>query len=434
MLAPAGLEQAARVDITYQPQFETLTLHSIAVLRGATRTEKLPKLRPELMRRELGLEAGLYDGAATASFTLDDVRVGDSVDVEYTLAGINPALGGRYNRVLSLAFPAPLDLYKLRVLADPSRPVQLRAVGSSAKVKLSQQGRYKQWQLQLENVAATRLEEHAPAGAAASPRLEVSEYRSWAEVAQWADGLYRVPDDLSPELRATIAELRAGSRDSRQSVRRALKFVQDQVRYVGVEIGEGSYRPSHPNDVLRRRYGDCKDKAVLLATILRGLGERARPALVSTWVGRAAPEWMPMPALFDHMIVQAQVDGQTYWLDPTRSHQEGGLDRIGMTPFHWALVTGVEATRLTPGATAVGLSAGRRHALRVRRYRLSRTGRAEGHRHLQRRAGGGRSRRDRLGRHRAPRRRAVRGRATAAPRCHPRSARRRCATRPRRTG
>jgi lipoprotein NlpI len=346
VVAPAGLEQAARVDITFQPQYETLTLHSIAVLRGPARTEKLPRLRPELLRRELGLEAGLYDGATTASFTVDDVRVGDSIEVEYTLAGINPALDGRYSRFLSLAVPAPLDLYKLRVLADPRRPVQVRAVGSSAKVKVSQQGRYKQWQLQLENLAATRPEEHAPAGAAALPRLEVSEFTEWADVARWADGLYRVPEGLSPELRATIAELGTGNRDERQAVRRALKFVQDQVRYVGVEIGEGSLRPSHPDDVFRRRYGDCKDKAVLLSAILRGLGVQAHPALVSTWAGRAASDWMPMPTLFDHMIVRVEVDGQTYWLDATRSHQESGLDQIGMTPFQWALVTGVGATRL----------------------------------------------------------------------------------------
>ena len=105
VLAPAGLERAARVDIAYQPQYETLTLHSVAVLRGPNRFEKLPRLRPELLRRELGLEAGLYDGTTTASFTVDDVRVGDSIDVEYTLAGINPALGGRYNRVLTPGVP-----------------------------------------------------------------------------------------------------------------------------------------------------------------------------------------------------------------------------------------------------------------------------------------------------------------------------------------
>ncbi len=362
VLTPAGLERAARVDITYQPQYETLTLHSVAVLRGPNRTEKLSTLRPELMRRELGLEAGLYDGTATASFTLDDVRVGDSIDVEYTLAGINPALGGRYNHVLSLAFPAPLDLYKLRVLADARRPVQLRTVGSSAKVRISQHGRYKQWQVQLDNLAATRPEEHAPPAAAMSPRLEVSEYADWADVAKWADSLYRVPDDLSPELRAAIAELRAGSQDTRQRVRQALRLVQEQVRYVGVEIGEGSYRAAHPSDVFRRRYGDCKDKSVLLAAILRGLGEQARPALVSTWAGRAAQNWMPMPALFDHMIVQVQVDGQTYWLDPTRTHQEGGLDRIGMTPFHWALVTGVAAT----GLQSVQVPAGYRQGVDTR--------------------------------------------------------------------
>jgi lipoprotein NlpI len=346
VLSRAGLEDAARVDIAYHPQYETLTLHSIAVLRGTARMEKLPQLRAELMRREVGLEAGIYDGVVTASFTLDDVRIGDSIDVEYTLAGINPALGGRYNRALPLVFSAPVDLYRLRVLADASRPVQVRAVGSSAKVNLARSGERREWQLRLENVAATRAEDDTPVGARMSPRVEISEFKGWAEVAQWADALYRVPDDLSPELRAKIAELRAGSRDARQAVRRALKLVQEEVRYVGVEIGEGSYRPAHPNDVYQRRYGDCKDKSVLLAAILRGLGVHAYPALISTSAGRTAADWMAMPALFDHVIVQVQVTGQTYWLDPTLSHQEGELDRVGVMPYHWALVTGQAATRL----------------------------------------------------------------------------------------
>ncbi len=155
------------------------------------------------------------------------------------------------------------------------------------------------------------------------------------------------PDDLSPELRQVIADIRAHSSSDSDAVRRALKFVQTEVRYTGVEIGQGSFRPTHPNRVLERRYGDCKDKALLLSAILRALGYKAQPALVSPFLGRDVAQVLPMTRVFNHMLVMTEVDGKTYWLDATRTFQEGTLDRIGNPRLRWALVTGNSSEALT---------------------------------------------------------------------------------------
>jgi transglutaminase-like putative cysteine protease len=356
--APAGLEAVARVDIAFNPHFETLTIHAINVLRGSQRTDRLSTARVDLMRREPRLEAGVIDGMITATFTLGDVRVGDSVEVEFSVRGSNPVLGGRYNRILPLAFEIPVDLLHVRVLAGAGRAVAVRAVPAAEAVRSARQGAYQEWRVRLDNVPALQPEDGAPDGVVQLPRLEISEYRNWAEVAQWADALYRVPDEPSPELRETVAALQSAAEDRKSALRRALKFVQDEIRYVGVAIGEGSLRPSHPNEVLRRRYGDCKDKTLLLVALARALGVEARPALVSTWAGRRAPELLAMPNVFNHMIVQARVDGETYWFDPTRSHQEGRIERIGAVPFQWALLTGVGADRLAEVSPAPGYRQG----------------------------------------------------------------------------
>src|SRR3546814_13646976 len=68
------------------------------------------------------------------------------------------------------------------------------------------------------------------------------------------------------------------------------RYIQDNIRYVGEEMGEGSYVPRRPALVLERGYGDCKDKSLLLAVALRRVGIDAVPALVSTSPGFDLPD------------------------------------------------------------------------------------------------------------------------------------------------
>ncbi|MFX8207373.1 transglutaminase domain-containing protein, partial [Acinetobacter baumannii] len=78
----------------------------------------------------------------------------------------------------------------------------------------------------------------------------------------------------------------------------ALRFVQREVRYLGIEMGANSHAPHPPETVLPRRYGDCKDKTLLTLTLLGRLGIPASPALVHTTERQAAAERLPTPWAF----------------------------------------------------------------------------------------------------------------------------------------
>ena len=88
-------------------------------------------------------------------------------------------------------------------------------------------------------------------------------------------------------------------------------------------------RPQWPAVVVQRGYGDCKDKALLLTSMLRALGIDARPTLVSLATHDGPASMLPAPEVFDHVVVQVRLAGREYYLDPTRHGQAGLLSRMG---------------------------------------------------------------------------------------------------------
>ena len=114
--------------------------------------------------------------------------------------------------------------------------------------------------------------------------------------------------------------------------------MQDEIRYLGIELGRYSHQPTLPAKVFARRFGDCKDKSLLLATVLKSMGVDAAPALVDSTAGRSLDAQQPSPFAFDHVIVQAKIAGKTYWFDPTMSYQRGGLDKYYDPDYERALV------------------------------------------------------------------------------------------------
>jgi hypothetical protein len=113
--------------------------------------------------------------------------------------------------------------------------------------------------------------------------------------------------------------------------------VQNDVRYFGIEIGDNSHRPNPPDLVWRRRYGDCKDKTYLLATLLNRMGIDAVPALVDTDRGRAIGEFVPSASSFNHVIVRARIGDETVWVDPTIAQQGGDPRRFDLGDYGMAL-------------------------------------------------------------------------------------------------
>ena len=131
----------------------------------------------------------------------------------------------------------------------------------------------------------------------------------WEKVGSWYERLTaEVPRGTEP-VRAKARELTAGLSGKREKVEALLAFARKQVRYVAVEVGIGGYRPHTPQEVLERRWGDCKDKSFLLIDLLREAGIEAWPVLVLSEGEDRVDREFPSPYQFNHLIVAVSPEG-----------------------------------------------------------------------------------------------------------------------------
>jgi transglutaminase-like putative cysteine protease len=147
------------------------------------------------------------------------------------------------------------------------------------------------------------------AGNGAVLRYAWGEGSGWDGVGSWYDRLTAgVPLGSAP-VREKAREIAASLPGRREKIEALLDFARRQVRYVAVEVGIGGYRPHTPQEVLERRWGDCKDKAFLLIDLLRDSGIEAWPVLIRLDSRGRVDRELPNPFQFNHAIAAVRADG-----------------------------------------------------------------------------------------------------------------------------
>lgn len=334
----AGLEDLSQLKFYFEPSYQQLTIHFIRIHRGGAVIDALKPSEIKTIQQEEELDEQLYNGTFASVVFMNDLRVGDVVDYAYTVAGDNPVLGGRFADRIYLADDRAVQKLSVRLIWPTQRLLNLRNHGTDLKPTMQTSGDGTEYLWERENVPAVAREDSTPGWVEQFPAVDVSEFRSWDEVVLWALPLFKVTGANPSELTAKIEKWKSDLTTPDERLIAALRFTQDEIRYLGIELGRYSHQPSPPAKVFARRFGDCKDKSLLLATILNALGIDAAPALVSARYGQALDFWQASPFAFNHVIVQARLGGRTYWLDPTISFQRGGLESYYDPPYERALV------------------------------------------------------------------------------------------------
>jgi hypothetical protein len=169
------------------------------------------------------------------------------------------------------------------------------------------------WQWTLTDLPPIKQEQHMPDFGALAGRMKITYFApgvttntdSWNALGKWYEGLTSDRRNSTPEISAEAHRLADSKSDFVSKVRAITDFMQKEVRYVSIQIGVGGYQPHPAGDVFRARYGDCKDKATLLITMLHEVGVNAHYVIISTDRGVVRPE-MPS-SLFDHAIVAIEI-------------------------------------------------------------------------------------------------------------------------------
>jgi hypothetical protein len=331
IVSDSGRQHGSQVSIDFDPAFQTLVIHAVNVFRRGEKLDRLDPAKIQVIQQERDIDRQLYNGERSAHLILDDVRLGDSIELAYTLRGRNPVFAGKFIDTCSLEWGVPVRDLHYRVLVPPGRKVGFSRVparspdgsGPEDNQLVRQVADETEFSWHRAGLPIIEAEEQVPDSHPVFAYLDLSEFPSWGAVVQWALPLYAPVPGAQPLLEAAAAEIRGKSSSPEQRAVDALMFVQQEIRYLGIEMGPGSHRPSAPEEVLRRRFGDCKDKARLLTALLRQLGLDAAPALVHSEQRELLHRRQPTPYAFDHVIVALDLHRQRYLLDPTMVYQRG---------------------------------------------------------------------------------------------------------------
>ncbi|MGA2434518.1 MAG: DUF3857 domain-containing protein [Bryobacteraceae bacterium] len=197
-------------------------------------------------------------------------------------------------------------------------------------------------------------------------KTAVPVFKTWADVATWLASMEDpqvTPDDA---IREQAQALIAGKKTLFEKIQAIGRFVQD-AHNVSLDMGlssDGGFQPHPAAIMLRKGYGNCKDKANLMRSLLRSVGIDAYMISITAADRSYVREEWPSPYQFNHTIVAVKVDdtvqapavlqhpvlGRLLFFDPTDPYTSFSYLPAGMQDS-WALIDGVTSTPLvkTPG-------------------------------------------------------------------------------------
>ena len=184
---------------------------------------------------------------------------------------------------------------------------------------------------EIKNMPGYTSEAYSPGGSYSQPHLlilckeaQTSNgntvfFNTLGDLYKWYHQLVLNIGDDKSALQQKANELTAGITDDIQKIKTVFNWVQHNIRYIAFEDGIAGFKPAKANEVLNKKYGDCKGMANLTRGLLQALGYDARLC----WIGTnhiAYDYSTPSMAVDNHMICALLYKGKKYFLDATETN------------------------------------------------------------------------------------------------------------------
>jgi len=328
-LTDAAAAEAREYAFSFEADTETVQL------RGA----KIHKKGGQIME---AIESGegpsdnpsiaMYTSARAFYVHFPRLDPGDVVELLYRVEDVTPrnAFADYFGEVVYLQGTDPIARSEYVLITPKSRQFYFNkpnVVG--LKQSVEEKGDAKIWKFLAEEVQPIESEPMQPPLGESLGHVHVSTYKSWDDMGRWYWGLVRDQFTADDEVRRRVAEITKGATDDKARVRAVYDFVVQKTRYVALEFGIHGFKPYRCAQIFARGFGDCKDKATLIVTMLKELGIPATIVIVRTGMRGDFGTEPASLAPFDHAIayvpsMDLYLDGTAEW---TGSNELPAMDR-----------------------------------------------------------------------------------------------------------
>lgn len=324
VMTDAGAAQLREQQFGYSPGHQSVVVHWLRIVRpdGSVVSAAPTQVQESDVPAPVSTSP-IYSDQKIVRMSLSGVATGTILDVAFTLNERSPALKGDFEQ--TYVFTPGSSIERARFALDVPSSVAPRIEEENLDFKrVIQSGNARtRYTWARDRTPKVKQEPFAADSNGVVMKVRVGGAMSWSDVAHWYANLAHDRYQGTPRLVRIVDSLVTGARTRGDSIRAVHRWVAQDIRYVGIELGIGGYQPRMPDTVITTGYGDCKDKATLFIAALDHIGIRAFPVLLST--NATARRDIPSPQQFNHEIAAVALPGGSYqFVDLTSSFSAYG--------------------------------------------------------------------------------------------------------------
>ena len=321
ILNERGKEGFSETHIDYDSTFERVELEYARTIRPDGSVVEVGSRHIRDVSKYLNFP--LYSNARI--FIISFPEIAEGAVIEYKLKIRRSQLVNKKDFVLIYPLQASepiisanltIDLPKERVLQIKKLNEGLNTFGADLTPKTEEIGGRTIYRWQFKDIPQIIPETNMPEVVEINPAILISTFSSWQEVYGWWWALAKDKIKADTAIKEKVEELLEGLKTDEDKVRAIYNFCAQKIRYVAVEYGQAGYKPHPASDIFKNKYGDCKDKAILLVTMLKEAGFMGYPVLISTQDYYDLNPDFPA-IIFNHCIAAIQSADKTIFMDTT---------------------------------------------------------------------------------------------------------------------
>ncbi len=244
----------------------------------------------------------------------------DTVWLEYLVSDVADSndYGSYFGDMEYFAESAPVKLKCYTLLLPPSMDLHIGEERLDVHPIVVTKANQKIYSWTARDIKRLQQEPGMPGLSEVSPYIHVSTFADWNAMGAWYAKFIQDQWEVTGAVRSQVADLVKGLTSDEEKARAIHAWVARQTRYVGLEFGVHGYKPYKVRQIFERRFGDCKDKALLMTAMLREAGLDACMALVRTKDLGAIAETPASLSVFNHAI--CYVPSLNLFLDGTAEY------------------------------------------------------------------------------------------------------------------
>jgi hypothetical protein len=321
ILNERGKESFSETQIEYDSTYEKVELEYARTIRPDGQVVDVGSRHIRDVSKYLNFP--LYSNARVFIISFPEITEGAAI--EYKLKIYRSQLVDKKNFVINYPVQSSepiisanfrLKIPKEKILHIKTLNAEFNDFGANLKPEVKEENNYLLYSWQFKDIPQIIPEPNMPPGVEINPTLLMSTFSSWQEIYNWWWMLAKDKIKADAAIKEKVSELTKNLNSDEEKIRAIYNFCAQKIRYVAVEYGQAGYEPHKAEDIFKNKYGDCKDQAILLVTMLKESGFTAWPVIIPT------KEYYNLnadfPALFfNHVIACVTLKDKIVFLDPT---------------------------------------------------------------------------------------------------------------------